>query len=434
MEDNGVKIINSDGSMLNISWEETFTNIVNSSDLKSDLEKLIKEHSFAPNENSRVMIGSDTRDSSPELIEALRAGIETVQIKVKDFGQVTTPQLHFLIWFSDKQNFSSEEIDVMREDEYYNYYGTNLKQYWDLINKETLNYQSSMLIDTADGVGGKQIKKHEFLANHSYFGVNPTVLNDGTGDHVSLNDKCGAESVQKERLFPKYIEETKFDTASKGISFDGDADRIVYFYGDHTQKDIHVIDGDKIAILIGDYLQSMINSVENETAKLSDLITYAVVQAGYANSAATKYLKSKGVHVESTPTGVKYLHHRAMNYDIGLYFEANGHGTMLTKYQKIVQILTDNGFDITEAKINKFLKFLLLTNESVGDAIATMMMLEVVLKDLDISIQQADMIYTDLPSRTIKLPVLNRKKFITEPDNETILIHPEGLQDDILEF
>lgn len=27
-------------------------------------------------------------------------------------------------------------------------------------------------------------------------------------------------------------------------------------------------------------------------------------------------------------TGVKHLHHRAMEYDIGVYFEANGHGTV----------------------------------------------------------------------------------------------------------
>ena len=29
------------------------------------------------------------------------------------------------------------------------------------------------------------------------------------------------------------------------------------------------------------------------------------------------------------PTGVKHLHHRAMSFDIGVYFEANGHGTVV---------------------------------------------------------------------------------------------------------
>jgi len=28
---------------------------------------------------------------------------------------------------------------------------------------------------------------------------------------------------------------------------------------------------------------------------------------------------------------VKYLHHKANDYDVGIYFEANGHGTILFK-------------------------------------------------------------------------------------------------------
>lgn len=30
-------------------------------------------------------------------------------------------------------------------------------------------------------------------------------------------------------------------------------------------------------------------------------------------------------------SGVKYLHHEAKAFDIGIYFEANGHGTVLFK-------------------------------------------------------------------------------------------------------
>lgn len=31
------------------------------------------------------------------------------------------------------------------------------------------------------------------------------------------------------------------------------------------------------------------------------------------------------------PTGLKHLHRRALEFDIGVYFEANGHGTALFK-------------------------------------------------------------------------------------------------------
>lgn len=34
-------------------------------------------------------------------------------------------------------------------------------------------------------------------------------------------------------------------------------------------------------------------------------------------------------HCPHKTTGVKYLHHEAKVFDIGIYFEANGHGTVL---------------------------------------------------------------------------------------------------------
>lgn len=38
--------------------------------------------------------------------------------------------------------------------------------------------------------------------------------------------------------------------------------------------------------------------------------------------------------------GVKYLHHEAKVFDIGIYFEANGHGTVLFK-PSLLQRLQD---------------------------------------------------------------------------------------------
>lgn len=40
------------------------------------------------------------------------------------------------------------------------------------------------------------------------------------------------------------------------------------------------------------------------------------------------YLFFQGVPVAIAKTGVKHLHHKALQYDIGVYFEANGHGTV----------------------------------------------------------------------------------------------------------
>lgn len=44
------------------------------------------------------------------------------------------------------------------------------------------------------------------------------------------------------------------------------------------------------------------------------------------------------------PTGVKYLHHKALEYDVGVYFEANGHGTIVfSDYaKKSIRAVADN--------------------------------------------------------------------------------------------
>lgn len=55
-----------------------------------------------------------------------------------------------------------------------------------------------------------------------------------------------------------------------------------------------------------------------------------IVQTAYANGASTAFIRDKlGVEVVVTPTGVKFLHEEAVKFDVGIYFEANGHGTVL---------------------------------------------------------------------------------------------------------
>lgn len=46
----------------------------------------------------------------------------------------------------------------------------------------------------------------------------------------------------------------------RGCSFDGDADRIVYYYTDSKGR-FHLLDGDKIATLISTYLKELLTQV-----------------------------------------------------------------------------------------------------------------------------------------------------------------------------
>lgn len=44
------------------------------------------------------------------------------------------------------------------------------------------------------------------------------------------------------------------------------------------------------------------------------------------------------VPVACVPTGVKHLHKKALDFDIGVYFEANGHGTVVYSENAKTQI------------------------------------------------------------------------------------------------
>lgn len=54
-----------------------------------------------------------------------------------------------------------------------------------------------------------------------------------------------------------------------------------------------------------------------------------VVQTAYANGAATAALRQRGVGVALALTGVKHLHAAAKAFDAGVYYEANGHGSVV---------------------------------------------------------------------------------------------------------
>lgn len=100
----------------------------------------------------------------------------------------------------------------------------------------------------------------------------------------------------------------------------------------NENKTIDLVDGDKIlslfALFIKEQLSILNKNIGGERNEYSQP-RLGVVQTAYANGASTDYLKLMGLDVVLTPTGVKYLHEKAAEFDIGIYFEANGHGTIL---------------------------------------------------------------------------------------------------------
>lgn len=74
-----------------------------------------------------------------------------------------------------------------------------------------------------------------------------------------------------------------------------------------------------------------------------------------------------------------------------------------------VKSVLEPHMDKIEAK--KLLHFLNISNMCVGDAIANVLLLEAIMRDLDMSIQDFAGIYEENPSRNYKAVVRDRTKF-----------------------
>jgi len=207
-------------------------------------------------------------------------------------------------------------------------------------------------------------------------------------------------------------------------SFDGDADRLVYYTLD-SDCNFVLLDGDKIAGLFALYIKDLLNQ-SGVTLQLG------VVQTAYANGSSNSYLeKQLGVEVKCVPTGVKHLHHAAKDFDIGVYFEANGHGTVCWKPCTLERLneVTTNADSTQQMKdaANKLLTFLDVINPTVGDAMSDMLAVEAILHEKEWTARDWSKIYTELPNRQRKVKVADRT-VITTADAERRVTTPTGLQ------
>ena len=128
------------------------------------------------------------------------------------------------------------------------------------------------------------------------------------------------------------------------------------------------------------------------------------------------------------PTGVKWLHSAAHRYSIGVYFEANGHGTVLFSNETLASLKATEPTSPEEANaIKNLLALSEVINQAVGDALSDMLLVEIVLAHRGWGAPEWDAGYEDLPNRLLKVEVPDREIFITE-DAERKLQSPEGLQ------
>lgn len=195
--DNGVKLVDPKGEMLEKSWEQLATNLANVSDndLQGEVEKIIKQHNIDMGSASSVFVGMDNRYHSPVLLKAVMDGVVAIKGNVKSFGIVTTPMLHYMVVCANTNGAYGTPTEE-------GYYQKLITAFRALRGSETErgSYKNRLLFDGSNGVGAR--KMIQFLKRMKGE-LNVEVFNQGEGKiNEQVNKRFLSDCLRNKSISP----------------------------------------------------------------------------------------------------------------------------------------------------------------------------------------------------------------------------------------
>lgn len=436
-DDNGFKIIDFNGESIPLSWEPFCTEIVNTmseNELSSVISSFCRKE-FNAELNTlnfmdiHVFIGCDTRKTSKVITDATVEILNLVNVNNTAFFNVCTPLLHELV---AQSNMNSGK-----------FLGPETYEHKLLVNFTKLIHHTPpfgekekkilIVIDAANGVGThainnllKHSEKHGDNILLKYFEFK--LLHTDVENYESLNSQCGADFVNRHRVVSHEMIEFAKNVSNKYADvhyyfLDGDADRIVAM--DYSKGEWTLMDGDRISILFATLIHKWFG------AEVSNSMDIGIVQTAYANGASTSFVTEQ-LHLKAymAATGVKNIHPVAQLRDIGIYFEANGHGTILFNRESVVSKLEGVETNNKEIILSLVESMSNLLSQVCGDALGNLLMCEVALRALCMKFKDLRLLYNDRPAKQVKMGVPYPKRIQVIGD-ETRAIAPVGFQDEV---
>mmetsp|Transcript_14772 Transcript_14772/g.40830 ORF Transcript_14772/g.40830 Transcript_14772/m.40830 type:complete len:639 (+) Transcript_14772:67-1983(+) len=470
---NGVKIADPDGGMMAGDAEASLVNMANLESVDELWQRIVEERNSATSATTTtttttsttttiiptLYLGRDTRSHSVTFGTAMIQLAQALGARCFDLGVVTTPCLHHSVLHANFIRHLPTTLIPCRP---------HVEGYLELLahsyvallqtNANSTTTSKTLVVDCACGVGYPALqqltRKIESIAQFTTLPLTHILPTNGPG-MGPLNQNCGSEHVQKGIGPPTWYrnDNDRTDDKSYCAAVDGDADRIVFFANGPDPTPFLLLDGDKIACLLCEFVQEQLDVVQQAVLNTDKdntnipALKLGVVQTAYANGASTHYLEQhvlqqngnndKGVLF--TKTGVKHLHAAAHHeLDVGIYFEANGHGTILfgpAFYHFVASaqqaLLFGNGNGTTNFPALTALQRLALlpslVNQAVGDALSDLLLVDAILQIKGWTLTDWDAMYQDYPSRQVKVRVQDRSMIQTN-DNETRCTSPPQVQ------
>lgn len=322
----------------------------------------------------KIIIGRDTRLSGNLLETALASGLMSIGLDVELAGVIPTPAIAYLTrtgnylagvvisashnpyehngikFFSNEGYKLPDQVEEQIEDLIF----TDTKIYKEAIGEEIgrlhylhdaskkyADYLRSLVDIRLDGMKiaidtGNGALSHIAEDVLKSLGAKVVVINNEP-DGKNINDNCGSTNPE---LIRQLVIKEKADI---GMSFDGDADRIIA-----VDNKGRIIDGDHILAICATYLKK-----ENKLSKNT------VVGTIMSNIGLTKYLESIGVKLVHTKVGDRYVleEMRKEGYVIGgeqsghvIFLDYNTTGDGLATGLHLLEVIKKSGK--TSAELN----------------------------------------------------------------------------------
>lgn len=297
---------------------------------------LTKENEHRPT----IMVGCDTRISGDMLANALMAGACSVGANVVYVGVLPTPAVAYLTkkYKVDAGVVISASHNPVEFNGIKFFDGNGYKlpdELEDEIEELIKNGMRGVLFPRGSGVGKIKYRtdaREEYI-NHSMRAVNVSfhglkiVVDCAEGasyytsvealkelgaeviaihnnpDGTNINANCG--STHMEELQARVV----YEKANVGLAFDGDADRLLA-----VDEMGHIVNGDQIMAIIGSHMK--------EQGKLNNDTIVATVMS---NLGFFLMGKEKGINIEQTKVGDRYVLERMREIGASLGGEQSGH-------------------------------------------------------------------------------------------------------------
>jgi phosphoacetylglucosamine mutase len=147
----------------------------------SNYQRIAEEQKIDLSKPANVVVARDTRASGARLLGCLVDGLKAAGAEYKDYGFLTTPQLHYMVRCLNTEG-TSEAYGVPTEVGYYEKFSSAFKK-----AMGSRKPSGGLTVDCANGVGGPKLNELIKYLPAAETGLEIAVVNDNVIKPEALN-------------------------------------------------------------------------------------------------------------------------------------------------------------------------------------------------------------------------------------------------------